>query len=224
MRGRPARPSLFYFMAEKIEDKLIQEIIRRFGTPAVELHYKSAWQLLVAVILSAQCTDERVNMTTQALFSEFPDINDYTTMDGSDLEPLIYSTGFYKNKARHIIGAARYLTEHHGGKVPETMEELLRVPGVGRKTANVILSAWFRKADGIVVDTHVKRVSLRLGLTRSSQPEFIEKDLMARFPQKEWNLLSIGLVLFGRYFCTARKPRCSDCLLIEECRYDKKTL
>jgi len=218
------RPSPFLFMEKNIEDKVIEEITRRFGTPAVELHYKSAWQLLVAVILSAQCTDERVNMTTQALFSKYPDINDYTSMDTTRLETLIYSTGFYKNKARHIIGAARYLTEQHEGAVPGTMEELIRVPGVGRKTANVILSAWFGKADGIVVDTHVKRVSQRLGLTESSQPESIEKDLMGRFPQKEWKLLSIGLVLFGRYYCTARKPRCGECLLNKECRYDKKTL
>lgn len=211
-------------MKKTKEEKVIEEILRRFGAPAVELRYESAWQLLVAVILSAQCTDERVNMTTQTLFSKYPDITDYTHMETGELEPLIYSTGFYKNKARHIIGAARYLAEHHGGRVPGSMEELTRIPGVGRKTANVILSAWFKKADGIVVDTHVKRVSLRLGLTGSAQPEKVEKDLMARFPRKTWTLLSIGLVLFGRYFCTARKPRCRECLLTEECRYDKKTL
>jgi len=209
-------------MEKRIEDKVIEEIMRRFGNPAVELRYETAWQLLVAVILSAQCTDERVNQTTRTLFSRFPDIDNYTDMSPDDLEPLIYSTGFYKSKARHIIEAARYITEYHEGEVPESMEELLRVPGVGRKSANVILSAWFGKAEGIVVDTHVKRVSFRLGLTGSTHPETVEKDLMALFPKENWNLLSIGLVLFGRYYCTARRPRCAECFLKEECRYEKK--
>ena len=211
-------------MKKTIRKALLDEISKYFGDPHVELSYTNAWQLLVAVILSAQCTDERVNATTQELFALYPDIDDYLHMSTETLEALIYSTGFYKNKARHIIGAARYLCSHHNGRVPDTMEELVKVPGVGRKTANVILSAWFQKPCGIVVDTHVKRVSFRLNLTDSGSPDVIEKDLMKIFPREEWTVLSIGMVLFGRYRCMARQPRCAECGLKEYCRYDQKVL
>ena len=198
---------------------LLNEISATVGEPRIELRFDGEWQLLVAVILSAQCTDARVNKVTENLFSRYPDIRDYTSIDPEELRTYIYSTGFYKNKAKNIVGAARHICEHHHCRVPSSMDMLVKIPGVGRKTANVILSATHSEAEGIVVDTHVRRVSKRLGFTESDNPVTIEKDLMSAFPKRHWKTLSMGLVLFGRYVCKARKPACLSCGMKKYCEY-----
>ena len=205
----------------KKQDLIINEIKKKLGTPVVELKYNSAWQLLVAVVLSAQSTDITVNKITSKLFTKYPDIKDYLELKRSELEEIIYSSGFYKNKAKNILNAAKYICEYHNCEVPDTMEALVKVPGVGRKSANVILSDFFNKSEGIVVDTHVKRVANRLGLTSSSNPVIIERDLMNFFDKSDWNFISIGMVLFGRYVCKSKKPLCDECGLKEICLYYK---
>ncbi len=200
-------------------DLIIQEILAHFPEPKIELKHKNAWQLFVSVVLSAQCTDKTVNETTAGLFKKYPDIESYLGINNEELEKLIYSTGFYKNKSRTILNAARFLKEKHDGQLPSTMEELLKVPGLGRKSANVILSALYKKNEGIVVDTHVSRVSKRLKLTGHKDPVKIERDLMSFFDRDQWGTLSIGLVLFGRYICKAKKPECSLCGLKGYCGF-----
>lgn len=200
-------------------ERLIQEILNHFPEPKVELRYKNPWQLYVSVVLSAQCTDKTVNETTKELFSKYPDYESFLDLENEDLEKIIYSTGFYKNKAKTILNAARFLHEKHKGMLPSKMDELLRVPGLGRKSANVILSTLYEKNEGIVVDTHVMRVSQRLGITTSKDPVKIERDLMEYFHKNQWSTVSIGLVLFGRYICKAKKPDCEKCGLKASCNY-----
>lgn len=175
----------------------------------------------MATILSAQCTDQRVNQVTPALFKRFRRPQDYATAPPLELEALIKSTGFYKNKAKHLIGCGKAVTERFGGTVPQRMEELTTIPGVGRKTANVILGTAFGQ-QAIVVDTHVKRVANRLGLTKSDDPEKIEMDLQRQFPESQWTAISQRLLLHGRYVCVARKPRCPTCPLYAECHWKGK--
>ncbi len=177
------------------------------------LIHQNPFQLLVATILSAQCTDERVNMTTPALFRRFPTPEAMAAADPGELEELIRSTGFYRNKAKSILGASARLAGEYGGRVPETMEELLTLPGVARKTANVVLGTAFGRNEGVVVDTHVQRLSQRMGLTREQDPQKIERDLMALFPREEWTDLSHRLIMHGRLICNARTPRCSQCVM-----------
>jgi endonuclease-3 len=185
--------------------------------PRVELRHRQPFELLVATILSAQCTDARVNMVTPDLFAAYPDAAAMAGARPADLERLIRSTGFYRAKARSILGASRALVERHGGEVPRTMEELVRLPGVGRKTANVILGEAFDQAAGIVVDTHMARVSRRLKLTRATDPVRIERDLMRVIPREEWIFFSTAMILHGRYVCVARRPRCGECALSADC-------
>jgi len=185
--------------------------------PRVELVHRRPFELLVATILSAQCTDARVNMVTPALFAAYPDAASMANADPADLERLIRSTGFYRAKTRSILGASRALVEQHGGEVPDSMEELVRLPGVGRKTANVILGEAFGQAAGIVVDTHMARVSRRLKLTRAADPVRIERDLMKLIPREEWIFFSTAMILHGRYVCVARRPRCGECALNSDC-------
>ncbi len=201
---------------------LISEINEKLGKPEIELHYSSHWQLLVAVILSAQCTDERVNKVTEILFEKYPNIGDYTELTAEELEKIIYSTGFYKNKSKNIIKAAQHICEKHDCVIPSQMESLVKVPGIGRKTANVLISATEEEPEGIVVDTHVKRVSKRLAMTKHDDPVKIEKDLMALIPKKDWKTISMGVVLFGRYICKSRKPLCDKCGLKDHCLYYEK--
>jgi len=179
----------------------------------VELDHKSPFELLVATILSAQCTDARVNQVLPELLRAYPTPAAMSEADPDRLEGLIRSTGFYRSKARSILGCSRALLERHQGMVPRTMEELLVLPGVGRKTANVVLGAAYGIALGIVVDTHMARVARRLGLTRHEDPERIEADLMRLVPQEDWIYFSIAMVLHGRYVCLARAPRCGECPL-----------
>ncbi len=181
-----------------------------------ELTYNDPFQLLVATILSAQCTDKQVNKVTPLLFSEYADAESMDEAPIEKIEKLIHSTGFYKNKAKNIKSMSHALIHEHNGKVPDNMESLVKLPGVGRKTANVVLGNAF-KVPGMVVDTHVKRISNRYGLTKNSDPEKIEQDLMKIFPRDRWTELSHQLVLFGRYFCTAKKPNCNECKIFAYC-------
>ena len=181
------------------------------------LTYDSPVQLLVATILSAQCTDERVNKVTPELFGRFPDAESLANADREVLETLIRSTGFYRNKAKNIQGACQKIVADFNGKVPQTMEELLLLPGVARKTANVVLAQAFGINAGVTVDTHVKRLSQRLGLTKETDPVKIEKDLMSLLPQNDWENYSIRIIYHGRQICKARNPNCQDCLLAHLC-------
>lgn len=187
----------------------------------MELAHRSPWELLVATILSAQCTDQRVNQVTPALFARFREPRDFAAAPPAELETLIKSTGFYKSKAKHLIGCGRAVAERFGGTVPQDMELLTSIPGVGRKTANVILGNAFGKP-AVVVDTHVKRVANRLSLTASEDPEQIEDDLQRQFPQSQWTDVSQRLLLHGRYVCLARKPQCAECCLYDECQWKGK--
>lgn len=186
----------------------------------IELNYSNPLELLVATILSAQCTDVRVNIVTEDLFKKYKQAKDYFSVAASELENDIRSTGFFRNKAKSIQGAAKAIVERHKGSAPKTMEELVELPGVGRKTANVILGNAF-DTPGVVVDTHVSRISQRLGLTANTDPVKIEFDLMKLFPQKEWTLLSHTLIFHGRRICKSRKPQCGQCPVSELCDFYK---
>lgn len=202
-------------------DPRLEEIFRRlddeYGNATTALRYRTPLELLIATILSAQCTDERVNQVTETLFEKYRTAEDYASADPETLEQEIRPTGFYRNKARHILGATRMICERFGGEVPQTMEELLQLPGVARKTANVVLGTAFGKAEGIVVDTHVKRVAQRLGLTQATTPEKIEADLMAIVPRDRWIRFAHQLIWHGRRYCTARRPNCAECPLRDLC-------
>lgn len=181
------------------------------------LDHANAYQLLVATILSAQCTDARVNMVTPALFARFPDASALADADPAELEEMIRSTGFFRSKTKSLIGMARGVVERHDGHIPDEMDALTKLPGVGRKTANVILGNAFGKNEGVVVDTHVTRLSNRLGLTTEQDPVRIEQDLMRQFPREQWTLLSHLLIDHGRAICVARAPKCPLCPLADIC-------
>jgi endonuclease-3 len=181
------------------------------------LRFATPFELLVATILSAQCTDERVNVVTRDLFQKYRAPSDYLSVEQEELERDIHSTGFFRNKAKNIRGACALLVERYGGEVPKTMEQLLELPGVARKTANVVLGTGYGITSGVVVDTHVLRLSARLGLTEQTDPEKVERDLMALVPRAEWVLFSHRLVTHGRRVCIARKPRCEECVLNDVC-------
>lgn len=181
------------------------------------LHHRNSWELLVATILSAQCTDERVNIVTPPLFRKYPTIRDFAAVRPEVLAADIRSTGFFNNKAKSIVGAAKKILGEFGGKVPRTMEELLTVPGAARKTANVVLGTAFGIASGVVVDTHVTRIANRLDLTRESNAVKIERDLQAILPESKWIAFSHQIIHFGRQTCVARKPRCSACRMTHLC-------
>jgi endonuclease-3 len=187
------------------------------------LTHRNAWELLVATILSAQCTDVRVNMVTPDLFKKYPTVQDFAALDPEDLQPDIRSTGFFRNKAKSLVGAARKLVSDFGGNVPQTMDELLSLSGVARKTANVVLGTWFKKNIGLVVDTHVTRISRRLELTKHEDARKIEEDLMRTIPQKRWTDFSHEVIWHGRKLCVARSPKCVDCALEKLCHAADKT-
>ena len=187
------------------------------------LTHKNAWELTVATILSAQCTDVRVNLVTPELFKTFPTPKAMAAASLPELERLIRTTGFFRNKAKSIQGAARVVTETFGGEVPQTMEEILTLPGVARKTGNVVLGSWYGIAEGVVVDTHVMRLSRRLELTKETAPEKVERDLMKIIPPDRWIAFSHELIHHGRQICLARKPRCMDCTLEKICNSADKT-
>jgi len=182
-----------------------------------ELDHETALQLLIATILSAHCTDKRVNMVTPLVFRTFPTAQSLADADPDGLEEMIRSTGFFRNKTKSLIALGKALVERHGGEVPETMDSLVRLPGVGRKTANVILGNAFSKNEGVVVDTHVGRLSIRLGLTRQTDPVKAEQELMALFPRDDWAMLAHVLIFHGRRVCFAKSPQCPICTLNEIC-------
>lgn len=192
-------------------------LLKEYPNVTTALHYHNPFQLLVAVILSAQCTDARVNLVTPKLFQRFATPQDFVSANINEVETLIHSTGFYHNKAKNIIACSKALLERHHGEVPQTMEELHALPGVGRKTANVVLGDAFNKIEGVVVDTHVARLSNRLGLSNHTDAINIEKDLMALLPKKQWFAFSHALILHGRKICSARKPLCHLCSVSRYC-------
>jgi endonuclease-3 len=197
--------------------KIIARLERAYPDATCALHHTSALELLVATILSAQSTDARVNMVTPALFAKYRSARDYAAADPRQLEREIHSTGFFRNKTKAIIGMAQALVERHGGEVPDTMEQLVELPGVGRKTANVVLGTWFGKNEGIVVDTHVQRLATLLGLTHETDAVKIERDLMAIVPRGKWTWFSHTLILHGRRVCIARRPKCEECVVNRLC-------
>jgi endonuclease-3 len=196
---------------------VIRKLRKQYPDARCALNHQNALELLVATILSAQCTDARVNIVTQDLFKTYRSAEDYANAAPEVLEGQIKSTGFFRNKTKSILGMARGLTERHRGQVPDTMDELVALPGVGRKTANVVLGTWFGKNEGVVVDTHVSRVSQRLGFTRQADPVKIEQDLMTLVPQRDWTDFSHLLIHHGRQICVARTPRCEICPLNTLC-------
>ena len=204
------------FILEKLEEK--------FGKPKCALNYDTPFELLVAVILSAQCTDKRVNIVTEAMFKEYNTPEQFATMDIEKIEELIKSTGFYRNKAKNIQKASQQLLEKYNGKLPQEMDKLLELGGVGRKTANVVRGEVWGLADGITVDTHVKRITNLLGLTEEQDPIKIERDLMKIVPKKSWIDFSHYIILQGRDKCIARRPKCDECEIKEACKYYEKKL
>jgi endonuclease-3 len=196
---------------------ILRRLRRRYPDARCALNHGNAYELLSATILSAQCTDARVNLVTPTLFARYPEPAALAQARPEDVEEIIRSTGFFRNKTRSLIGMAQALVAEHGGEIPSTMDELRVLPGVGRKTANVVLGNAFGINAGITVDTHVARVSGRLGLTREEDPVKIERDLMPLFPRKDWALLSHLLIFHGRQTCVARRPRCAECPLADLC-------
>jgi endonuclease III len=203
--------------AEERAAAVLERLRKRYPDPATALIWRSPWELLVATILAAQCTDERVNRVTPELFRKWPDIEDMVGAPLNAVEQVVRSTGFFRSKARSLVGAAREIRSRFGGEFPRSMEELTSLPGVGRKTANIVLSNAFSIHEGIAVDTHVRRLSFRLGLTGSKDPKRIEHDLLPLFPQSAWGEINHLLVLFGREICKAPVPLCSRCPLRDIC-------
>jgi endonuclease-3 len=205
----------------------IQEILKRldqlYPDVTCALTHKTAWELLVATILSAQSTDVNVNRVTPLLFQKYPTVQDFAALTPEQLEPDIRSTGFFRNKAKSVVGAAKKIVSDFGGEVPDDMDQLLTLPGVARKTANVVLGTWFKKGVGLVVDTHVTRIARRLELTKNIDPPKIEQDLIRVIPPERWILFSHQIIWHGRKLCYARSPKCVDCALETICHAADKT-
>ncbi|MDQ7835229.1 MAG: endonuclease III [Humidesulfovibrio sp.] len=196
---------------------IFARLAARYPDPRPALDFRDAWELLVATVLAAQCTDARVNQVTPVLFARWPMIADLAAADVAEIEDVVHSTGFFRNKAKNLKAAAQRVMEVYGGQVPRTMAELVTLPGVARKTANIVLGSAFHINEGIAVDTHVTRLAFRLGLTTSRDAVIIERDLMPLFDQAQWADINHYLVYFGREVCDARKPKCADCCLAELC-------
>ncbi|WP_316900285.1 endonuclease III [Pseudodesulfovibrio indicus] len=197
--------------------EIMNRLSKRYPAPEPALTWTNPWELLVATALSAQCTDERVNMVTPVFFERWPEISDAAEADVAEIEEVVRSTGFFRNKAKNIKAAATRIMSEYGGEVPRTMAELITLGGVARKTASIVLANAFGVNEGIAVDTHVKRLAFRMGLTANTDPLRIEKDLMPLFPQDKWGEVNHYLVFFGREICPARKPRCGECELADIC-------
>lgn len=198
-------------------NKILKILKKEYPNAKIALKFSNPLEILVATILSAQCTDKRVNLITEKLFKKYKTVEDYANADIKKFQEEIRSTGFYRNKAKNIIESAKKILKDFNGKVPDNMEDLLKLPGVARKTANIVLYNGFGKIEGIPVDTHVKRLSYRLGLTKNTDPEKIEKDLMAQLDKKDWGIISYLLIEHGRNVCDAKKPKCNICKLKELC-------
>jgi endonuclease III len=202
-------------------NRILKELDKLYPNVTCALHHSNAWELLVATILSAQCTDERVNKVTPGLFRKYPTVRDFAAVSQAELAVDIHSTGFFNNKAKSVIGAAQRLLSAFDGKVPQNIDDLLTVPGAARKTANVVLGTAFGIAAGVVVDTHVQRIANRLDLTRQQEPVKIEQDLIKQLPQDRWIQFSHQVIHFGRQICIARKPKCAECPLAADICYSK---
>lgn len=222
-----AKPTDKFDAKRDLAPERVAEILKRLAAayPNADcaLRHRNAWELLVATILSAQCTDVRVNMVTPELFRQFPTPKAMSEASQPSIEEIIRSTGFYRNKAKSILGAARKITKDFGGKIPRTLAELTTIPGAARKTANVVLGVAYGLAEGIVVDTHVLRISRRLHLTKATEPKQVEKELMKIIPKDHWIAYSHEIIHHGRQICIARKPRCTECPLETVCTSGDKT-
>jgi endonuclease-3 len=212
---------------DPVAQERISEILKRldqlYPDATCALTHRSAWELLVATILSAQSTDANVNRVTPELFAKYPTVEAFAALQPEQLEPDVHSTGFFRNKSKSVIGAAKKIVSDFGGEVPDNMDDLLTLPGVARKTANVVLGTWFKKGVGVVVDTHVTRISRRLELTKNTDAPKIERDLMRVVPQEKWILFSHQIIWHGRKLCIARRPKCAECLLENICHAADKT-
>ncbi|MEO5925589.1 MAG: endonuclease III [Bryobacteraceae bacterium] len=204
--------------------KILAGLDKLYPNVTCALDHSNAWELLAATILSAQCTDKRVNMVTPGLFRKYPTIQDFASASQEEMADAVRSTGFYNNKAKSLIGAARKLLSDYNGEIPQDIEKLLTVPGAARKTANVVLGTVYGIASGVVVDTHVQRISQRLDLTKETEPVKIERDLMKILPQDRWILFSHQIIHHGRGPCVARKPKCSECGIADLCYAPDKTI
>jgi endonuclease III len=218
-----SRVSAYNPLAQERVRQIIAALDQLYPDVTCALTHRSAWELLVATILSAQSTDVRVNMVTPGLFEKYPTVQDFAALEPEQLQPDIYSTGFFRNKSKSVVGAARKVVADFGGNVPQTMDELLSLPGVARKTANVVLGTWFKKNEGVVVDTHVTRISRRLELTKQQDARKIEEDLMRIIPRQRWTDFSHEVIWHGRRLCVARGPKCADCALEKLCHAADKT-
>lgn len=218
-----AKTKGYHPLAPERVTAILQRLDQRYPAVRCALHHNSAWELLVATILSAQCTDARVNMVTPGLFQKYPTPAHFAALQPGELEDDIRSTGFFRNKSKSLVGAARKIIADFGGEVPHTMEDLLTIPGAARKTANVVLGSWFGIATGVVVDTHVQRISRRLELTKNEAAPKIEQDLMRVIPQAKWIDFSHQIIHHGRAICIARKPKCAECPLEDLCHAADKT-
>lgn len=222
MRTGKERPVSTRSIKQRVA-RILLKLHQAMPNAKVELDHRNPLELLMATILSAQCTDQRVNQVTPALFRRYRHAADYATANPSELEAIIMPTGFFKSKTRSLIGTGKILLERFGGKVPQTMEELVQLPGVGRKTANVLLGNCFGQP-AVVVDTHVRRVAHRLGLTASEDPDVIEQDLQRVMPIDQWTSGSERLLLHGRYVCVAKRPKCEQCPIYSDCPWEGKRL
>lgn len=221
--GRAPKPKTAAERQARIK-KILTLLDQMYPGVTCALHHSNAWELLVATILSAQCTDKRVNMVTPGLFRKYPTIQDFANVKQEELAQDIRSTGFFNNKSKSVIGAARKILSDFGGEIPRDIDQLLTVPGAARKTANVVLGTAFGIASGVVVDTHVQRISRRLDLTKETDPGKIEKDLMKIIPKERWILFSHQIIHHGRALCIARNPRCAECRLEPLCYSPDKTV
>ncbi len=221
-KGRSAASTYNPLAPERIAE-ILKRLDQLYPEVTCALTHSSAWELLVATILSAQSTDVNVNRVTPELFRKYPTVEAFAALTPEQLEPDVRSTGFFRNKSKSVVGAAKKVVADFGGQVPDDMEKLLTLPGVARKTANVVLGSWFKKAEGVVVDTHVHRISRRLELTTNDDPQKIEQDLMRIIPREKWILFSHQIIWHGRKLCIARKPKCVDCPLENLCHAADKT-
>jgi len=217
------RPKTAAERADRVR-KILKVLDQMYPNPQVPLLHHNCWELLVATILSAQCTDKRVNEVTPGLFQKYPTMADFAAANQAELANDIRSTGFFNNKAKSVIGAARKIIADFGGQVPKTMDEMLTIPGAARKTANVVLGGCYHVHEGVVVDTHVQRNAARLDLTKNTNPMKIEQDLMKIIPPEKWFDFSLQLIFHGRALCVARKPKCAECKLDPICYAKDKTI
>ena len=223
MKKRMMRPRTAAERQARV-NQILKGLDAMYPNATCALKHQTPWELLVSTILSAQCTDKRVNEVTPGLFAKYPTVQDFAALRPEVLAQDIRSTGFFNNKARSIVGAAKKILSDFGGKVPRTLDELLTVPGAARKTANVVLGTAYGIASGVVVDTHVQRIARRLDLTRQTDPKKIEQDLMKIIPREKWILFSHQVIHHGRALCVARKPRCAECKLEPVCYAKDKTV